>query len=78
MATSVPSSSGVCASYCTVSFFCFVGFHYLKNLGLLSGGGGCCVLVSGVCLLCVFRSLCWKEDVSVYCDGPLHTPGNLI
>ena len=45
---------------------------------MCEGGGYCCVYGSGVCLLCVLCSFCWKEDVSVCCNGPLHTPGNPI
>lgn len=48
----------------------------LRNL--CEGGGGCCVFGFGVCVLCVLRSFCWEEDLSVYCDGPLHTFGNTI
>uniref|UniRef100_A0A803R6D2 Secreted protein n=1 Tax=Cannabis sativa TaxID=3483 RepID=A0A803R6D2_CANSA len=39
-----------------------------------SPGGCCCSVPSiGFCFLCLLCSLCWEEDVSVCCDGALHS-----
>lgn len=82
MAATLSSSPGkvlIFIIFYRICYFCSVGrFVILGIFSFCEGGGYCCVFGSGICLLCIFCSFCWEEDVSVCCHGPLHTPGNPI
>lgn len=48
---------------------------FLDNFVFCVGGGSCCLPSIRVCFLCLLRTLCGEEDVSVCGDGNLHTSG---
>jgi len=82
MAATLPSPPGKVLIFILffTGFITFVsgGFVILRIFCFCEGGGYCCVFGSGICLLCIFCSFCWEEDLSVCCHGPLHTTGNPI